>query len=227
MRIAVLGTGLVGQALAKKLADCDHKVTIATRSVADTRTRVTQGEEYAARLNAFLIANPAVKLVELADAAQSAEMIVNALPGHAALAGLNAAGGQNLAGKILIDVSNPLDFSDGYPPSLFVSNTSSLGEEIQGAFSDAKVVKTLNTVSADLMVNPDRLADGDHTMFVSGNDPEAKHLVTDLLKHNFGWHDVIDLGDITNARGTEAALALWVRLWGKLGTTKLAFKIVR
>jgi predicted dinucleotide-binding enzyme len=140
---------------------------------------------------------------------------------------LRLAGEEQLRGKILIDISNPLDFSNGMPPTLFVLNDNSLGEQIQSAFPEVKVVKTLNTLSAPLMVNPGLLAEGEHHLFVSGNDAEAKAEVTQYLKQWFGWKHVIDLGDITTARGTEMLLPVWLRLWGALGTQMFNFKIVQ
>ncbi|HLL25324.1 MAG TPA: hypothetical protein VK427_24480, partial [Kofleriaceae bacterium] len=143
-----------------------------------------------------------------------------------ALAGLQLTGERVLADKVLVDVSNPLDFSQGFPPSLTISNTDSLGEQLQRAFPATKVVKTLNTVAASLMIEPRQLADGEHTMFVCGNAADAKQQVTTLLA-SFGWRDVVDLGDITNARGTEMWLPLWVRLYGALGTPAFNLKLVR
>jgi hypothetical protein len=139
---------------------------------------------------------------------------------------LNAAGGQNLGGKTLVDVANPLDFSKGMPPTLSVCNTDSLGEQIQRAFPTANVVKTLNTVSANVMVDPS-IVPGVHTMFVSGNDAKAKAEVITILKAGFGWKEVIDLGDISCARGQEMYLALWLRLYGKLQTTNLNVYVAR
>ena len=135
------------------------------------------------------------------------------------------AGADNLAGKVLIDIANPLDFSQGMPPTLFVKDTDSLGEQIQRAFPETRVVKTLNTLTADLMVRPGTLAEGS-SVFVSGNDADAKAVVSTLLKE-FGHTDVIDLGDLSTARGTEMLLPVWLRLWGALGTPIFNFKIVR
>ncbi|MGE5828976.1 MAG: NADPH-dependent F420 reductase, partial [Micromonosporaceae bacterium] len=139
---------------------------------------------------------------------------------------LIAAGRDNLAGKVLLDIANPLDFSAGFPPTLFVKDTDSLAEQIQREFPEAKVVKALNTMTARLMVDPRQLADGEHTAFVSGDDLEAKRIVIALL-NSFGHTDVIDLGDITTARGTEMLLPAWVRLMGVLNTPYFNFKIVR
>lgn len=137
------------------------------------------------------------------------------------------AGEANLAGKVLLDISNPLDFSRGMPPSLTVANTDSLGEQIQRALPKTRVVKSLNTVNAFLMVDPGLLAGGEHTMFVSGNDAGAKAEVTRLLKDGFGWKDVVDLGDLTNARATEMYVVLWARLYGALQNPMFNVKLVR
>ncbi len=139
---------------------------------------------------------------------------------------LKLAGATNLNGKVLLDIANPLDFSKGMPPTLSVCNTDSLGEQIQRTFPDVKVVETLNTMNCKIMVNPS-LVPGEHDAFVSGNDRAAKAKVTKILKGWFGWKSVIDLGDITAARGTEQILALWVRLMGTLGTANFNFKIVK
>ena len=153
-------------------------------------------------------------------------MVVNATAGGVSLVALELAGEGNLNSKIVMDVANSLDFSQGMPPTLAVSNTDSLGEQIQRRFPEAKVVKTLNTMNAYLMVDPARLAAADHTVFVSGDDAEAKTTVTELLR-SFGWTDVIDLGDITTARGAEMLLPIWVRLFGALQAPIFNFKIVR
>jgi predicted dinucleotide-binding enzyme len=152
-------------------------------------------------------------------------MVFNCTAGIASLEALKAAGAQNLQGKVLVDVSNPLDFSRGMPPTHSVCNTDSLAEQIQRAFPTAKVVKSLNTVTAALMVDPS-LIPGVHTMFVSGNDTKAKAEVIDLLKTGFGWKEVIDLGDITAARAQEMYLALWVRLYGKFKTPNVNIHVV-
>jgi len=155
-----------------------------------------------------------------ADAAAHAEMVFNCTPGMVSLEVLKAAGAQNLQGKVLVDVSNPLDFSKGMPPTLAVCNTDSIGEQIQRAFPTAKVVKSLNTVTVAVMVEPS-LIPGVHTMFVSGNDAKAKAEVIDLLKTGFGWKEVMDIGDITGARAQEMYLPLWLRLFTKLKTPNL------
>ncbi|HBW20778.1 MAG: NADPH-dependent F420 reductase [Streptosporangiaceae bacterium] len=226
MRIAVIGTGAVGQALAGRLAELGHDVTVGTRDVAATRARTEPDGMGNPPYSQWAQAHPTVKLATFADAAAGAELIVTATSGSASIGALEAAGAGNLAGKVLLDISNPLDFSRGFPPSLFIKDTDSLGEQIQARFPQAKVVKSLNTLAAALMVNPALLADGNHSVFVSGNDPDAKKIVTGLLE-SFGHTDIIDIGDITTARGTEMLLPIWLRLMGTLNTPMFNFKIVR
>jgi predicted dinucleotide-binding enzyme len=113
------------------------------------------------------------------------------------------------------------------PPSLFVSNTDSLGEQLQRALPRTKIVKSLNTLTAALMVDAAELAGGQHSIFVSGDDADAKRTVSSFLREAFGHTDVIDLGDITTARGTEMVLPLWVRLYAALGTPMFNFRVVR
>jgi hypothetical protein len=162
-----------------------------------------------------------------AEAAAHGEVLVNATSGGSSLSALKLAGDGNLGRKLLIDVSNPLDFSAGMPPSLSVCNTDSLAERIQEAFPDLRVVKTLNTMNARLMVAPRSLAEGDHIVFMSGDDPDAKVKVADILKNWLGWKQVIDLGGISTARGAEMLLPLWISLMGVLGTAEFNFKIVK
>jgi predicted dinucleotide-binding enzyme len=217
MKIAVLGTGTVGRTVAARLAELGHDVTLGTRDPEATAAR----EEYAA----WAAAQPGVALATFPDAAASADLVVHAGSGHAALELLDQAGAENLAGKVLLDISNPLDFSAGFPPTLSVKDTDSLGEQIQRAHPDARVVKALNTLTADLMVHPQVLG-AESSVFVSGDDPTAKQTVTELLT-SFGHTDVIDLGDITTARGAEMWLPLWLRLMGALGTASFNIKVVR
>lgn len=214
MDIAVLGTGSVGRALAGRFAELGHHVRLGTRDPAATRARPDHTDL------------AGVDLVAFAEAVAGAEMVFNATSGHATLEVLHLSGPENLAGKVLVDVANPLDFSGGFPPTLSVKDTDSLAEQVQRAVPEARVVKTLNTMHADLMVHPRELADGAHTVFVSGDDAEAKGRVTELLT-SLGHTDVVDLGDLSTARGTEMLLPVWLRLMGALGTTRFQFKIVR
>ena len=225
MKIAVLGTGMVGQTLAARLSGLGHDVTIGTRDPQATLARTEPDGMGNPPFSAWAADHADVRLATFADAAAAAELVVNATSGAAALPALELAGADNLAGKVLIDISNPLDFSQGFPPTLFVKDTDSLGEQIQRAFGKARVVKTLNTLNADLMVDPASLG-AESSVFVSGDDVAAKATVTELLE-SFGHTDVIDLGDISTARGTEMLLPVWLRLMGALGTAAFNFKIVR
>jgi predicted dinucleotide-binding enzyme len=226
MKIAVLGTGMVGRAVAGRLAELGHEVTVGTRDVTATMTRGETDQMGNPPFGEWAAEHPTVTLASYADAAAPAELVVNATAGAVSIAVLEAAGAANLAGKVVLDIANPLDYSAGMPPTLLVKDTDSLGEQIQRAFPDAKVVKALNTMNAYLMVNPRQLAGGDSSAFVSGNDDDAKKTVTVLLE-SCGHADVIDLGDITTARGAEMLLPIWIRLWGALGTPMFNFKIVR
>jgi hypothetical protein len=227
MNIGVLGTGIVAKTIAGKLASLGHSVKLGTRDPKATLAREDKDMAGGPPVRVWLETQPKVTLVPFAEAAAHGALVVNALSGQGALQALELAGADNLAGKILLDISNPLDFSKGMPPSLLVANTDSLGEQIQRALPKTKVVKTLNTVSAFLMVDPASLAKGDHTMFVCGNDREAKGEVTRILKEWLGWKDVIDLGDLSNARGTEMWVPLWARLFGVLQTPNFNVRVVR
>jgi predicted dinucleotide-binding enzyme len=212
MKMGVLGSGMVGQAVSARLAELGHDVMIGTRDPN--------------KLGEWHISHKDVRIGSFAETAGHGEVVFNATNGAASLDVLKMAGESNLIGKVLIDISNPLDFSKGMPPSLFVSNTDSLSEQIQRAFPQVKVVKTLNTVTANIMVNPQHVANGDHHVFVSGNDAQAKQQVIEILK-SFSWIYILDLGDITTARGTEMYLPVWLRLWGALGTGMFNVKVMK
>jgi 8-hydroxy-5-deazaflavin:NADPH oxidoreductase len=215
MNIGVLGTGTVGSTIASKLVSLGHDVTMGARSATNEKAAgwARQAGSHASH-------------GDFARAAAAGEIVFNCTAGVGALEALKAAGGENLKGKLLIDVSNPLDFSKGMPPSLQFSGEDSLAERIQRAFPDAKVVKTLNTITAGLMVNPGKVH-GDHDVFLSGNDADAKARVETILREWFGWKNVVDLGDITTARGAEAYVLLWLRLWGALKTADFNIRIIR
>ncbi len=227
MNIAILGTGAVGQTFADALSSKGHAVKIGTRDVKATMAKEGKDMFGNPPFKVWREQHPKVDVGTFAEAAQFGELVINCLSGQGALEGLLLAGEQHLAGKILIDISNPLDFSKGMPPSLFISNTDSLGEQIQKRFPKTHVVKALNTLNAWLMVGPGQLAGGDHTSFICGNDEQAKGAVIRNLKEWFGWKDLIDLGDITNARGTEQYVPLWARLFAALKTPMFSIKVVR
>lgn len=215
MKIAVFGTGIVGETIGNKLLQLGHEVKMGSRSATHEK-----GLAWAKAGGAK------ASLGTFADAAAFGELAFNCTSGFGSIPALEAAAA-GLKGKLLIDIANPLDFSKGFPPSLFSGNTDSLGEQAQRALPDTKVVKALNTITCTLMVDAKRVAGGDHDSFISGNDAEAKAQVTKILKEWFGWQRVIDLGDITTARGTESYLPLWIRLYGAQGTADFNIKIMR
>ncbi|GAA1424869.1 NAD(P)-binding domain-containing protein [Streptomyces thermospinosisporus] len=227
MRYAVLGTGIVGRTIAARLAALGHQALIGTRDVQATLARTGPDPMGNPPFAEWHTAHPEVRPAPYAEAASQAQAVVNATSGGASLAALTAAGADNLAGKVLIDVANPLDASAGMPPVLNPVNTDSLAEQIQRAFPEAKVVKTLNTMNCRIMVDPSRVP-GEHNAFVSGDDAAAKEQVTELLL-SFGWprSAVLDLGDITTARGAEMLLPMWLRLFGAFGHPDFNFHIAR
>ena len=210
MRIAVLGTGVAGRTLGAKLVEVGHAVTMGSR---------TATNEAAAQWAAA--AGPLAKAATYFDAAADGEVVINATPGTVSLDVLAAASTRNLDGKVLIDVANPLDHSAGFPPSLSIANTDSLAETIQRAFPTARVVKALNTMRADVMVAPERLAGGDHDVFLAGDDADAKEVVQGLLAE-FGWRPehIRDLGSLDAARGMEMWLPLWLRIFLTQGSNR-------
>ncbi len=210
MKMGVLGSGMAAQALSARLAELGHVI----------------GTPDAEELKGWQSSNQKVMIGSFAETAAHGEMVFNATNGAASLNALRLAGVENLAGKILVDVANPLDFSNGFPPSLTVFGTDSLAEQIQRAFPSTKVVKTLNTVTPRVMTHPLEVANGDHHVFISANDMDAKTQVTELLR-SFGWIHIFDLGDLSTARGTEAYLLLWVRLYGTMNTSMINMKIMK
>lgn len=226
MRIGILGTGVVSQALGGKLAELGHEVVIGTRDVARTMAHREPNQYGMPAFSVWHEQHPQIQVGTFADAARHGDAVINATNGMGSLAALAQAGRQNLAGKILVDIANPLDFSHGMPPTLSVCNTDSLAEQIQAAYPDTRVVKTLNTVTAGLMVNPRQLGGGDHHMFVCGNDAEARAQVGEWLRAWFGWEHVMDLGDITSARAMEMYLPLWLRLFGTVGSPMVNVRVV-
>jgi predicted dinucleotide-binding enzyme len=214
MKIAILGTGMVGSTIGTKLVQLGHEVKMGSRT-ADNAKAAEWVKTNGAKASQGTFA----------DAAIHGELIFNCTNGMASLEALKMAGAQNMKGKILVDVANSLDFSKGMPPTLGVCNTISLGEQIQNAFPEVRVIKTLNTTNCKLMVSPSTVP-GDHDIFICGNNAEAKEQVIGLLKKGFGWKSVLDLGDISAARGTEMLLPIWLRLMGVLQGPNFNFKIV-
>lgn len=218
MQISILGTGNVGDTIGSKLVELGHSVMMGSRSATNEKAQ------------AFAAKHPGkARAGTFAEAAAFGEILFNCTKGEASIDALKMAGSA-LESKILIDVANPLDFSHGMPPGLIpaLSNFNSLGEEIQRTFPNLRVVKTLNTMWCGLMVNPRMIGDGDHVNYLCGNDAEAKVKVRALLQ-TFGWKEdkLLDLGDITNARGTEAVLPIWLRIWSTTKTGAFNFRIVK
>lgn len=228
MKIGILGTGVVGRTFAARLAGLGHESMLGTRDVAEKLASTTMDYMGNPPFSEWYKSNNNVRLGTFSEAAAFGELIINATHGGSSLGALNLAGTQNLNGKVLMDVANPLDFSQANSPSLIpgLSNTTSLAEVIQSNYPEVYVVKTLNTLTSSLMVNPQLVAGGDHVNFISGNDNEAKLKVRNLL-YQFGWKDenLMDLGDITAARGTEMYLPLWIRLWGATKTGVFNIKL--
>jgi 8-hydroxy-5-deazaflavin:NADPH oxidoreductase len=209
MQIAIVGTGPVGRALGQAFSAADHEVVIGTRDPDQTKQR----EEWAG------LDLPIAAYQDL-----TADVFINATNGQNSLAALRAVG-DALNGKVVIDTSNALDFSHGFPPSLFVSNTDSLAEQLQRELPEARLVKMFNTMANQMMVNPGGLHN-DSTVFVAGNDPAARQTAASLAG-DLGWSDVFDLGDLTAARGLEMYLPLWVRMFAQIGRPEFNIKVVR
>jgi predicted dinucleotide-binding enzyme len=230
MKIAIIGTGVVGRTIASKLVELGHDVMMGTRNVTDKLAGTTIDNHGNPPFSEWLKSNGKVTLGSFSEAAAFGDMVINATNGSNSVTALILAGSKNLAGKVMIDIANPLDFSNGMPPSLLpgLNNTNSLGEEIQKTFPETLVVKTLNTMWCGIMVKPDLIGKGDHINFISGNNKEAKARVNKLL-NQIGWKDenIIDLGDITGARATESLLPIWLRLMGLSNSGVFNFKIVR
>lgn len=230
MKIGIIGTGGVGRTIAAKLLELNYDVMVGTRNVSEKLSGTSKDMFGNPPFSDWLSENKKVLLGTFSEAASFGELILNATNGNNSVTALVLAGAKNLAGKVLIDVANPLDFSNGMPPSLLpgLNNTNSLGEEIQKTFPDAMVVKTFNTMWYGLMVNPGMLSGGDHVNFISGNNTQAKAKVQKLL-NQIGWknENIIDLGDITAARATESLLPIWLRIMGASKNGVFNFNIVR
>jgi 8-hydroxy-5-deazaflavin:NADPH oxidoreductase len=225
MKIGIIGGGSVGQTIATKLIANGHDVLLGIRN--PTPDELAKERQFAKPLTEWIAATGG-KVVTFAEAAKHGEIVFNVTNGDASIAALTMAGAENLDGKVLIDVANPLDFSRGMPPDLLAkySQFTSLGEEVQKAFPKARVVKAFNTVSAFAMVDA-AFVPGDHDLFIAGNDPEAKKTVEGLARKEFGWKSFVDLGDIVGARASEHLLPLWVRLWMIGGSPKVNLKLMR
>jgi predicted dinucleotide-binding enzyme len=218
MKIGILGTGMVGNALGTKLVQVGHEVTMGSRSATNE-----PAQKWASSLGGRAHA------ATFRDVAAFGEVIISCTGGMHSMEALDSIGAERLRNKILIDVSNPLQQDKAGSMILGFCNTDSLGERIQRAFPQTRVVKALNTVNCDVMVDPSRVP-GDHNLFICGNDATAKKEVAKHLNEWFGWKidNIIDLGDITAARGTEMMMSLWMRLFqGVIGHPHFNWQIVR
>lgn len=215
MKLGIFGTGMVGETIGSKLVALGHEVMMGSRSATN--------EKAAAWVNK---AGAGARQGTFAEAAAFGELLFNCTHGTASVEVLRAAGEHNLGQKILIDVSNPLEFVPGKGPQLVFGLDDSLGERLQAAFPALRVVKTLNTVNCAVMVDPSRVP-GEHTLFLCGDDAAAKAEVRSFLEQNFGWRDLIDLGGIQAARATEGMMPIWLKLWGALKTLDFNVKVVR
>jgi 8-hydroxy-5-deazaflavin:NADPH oxidoreductase len=199
MKIGILGRGNVGRTLAAGFRDRGHEVMIGSRDPGH------------AELQEWLAgAGEGVKAGTMSETAEFGELLVLALLGVAAEEAIRGAGPENFSGKVVIDAMNPLDFSGGPPPKLAFSGEDSLGERVQRAIPDAKVVKAFNTIGAPLMIEP-RLQGAQPAMFIAGDDAGAKESVADILR-SFGWPDPVDIGGIEGSRELEALCILWVKV---------------
>lgn len=212
---------MVGQALAGKLVQLGYEVKMGSRQAGNEKAVA-----WAESAGAGASAGGAASEGTFADAAAFGEAVINATAGMVSLAALEMAGAGNLSGKVIVDVSNALDFSKGMPPILGVCNDDSVGEQIQRTFPDARVVKAFNTINCNLMVDPS-LIPGDHTLFVAGDDPGAKDHVSHMAQA-FGWSpaNIMDLGDITASRALEMYVIFWLRIANATGSWQTNVKVV-
>jgi hypothetical protein len=223
MKIGIIGSGVVAQTLGTKLVELGHDVVLGTRDP----KKLDEKKNMTGTLNEWLtqVKNKA-KVATFREAAAHGEVLINATHGEVSVEALQLAEAGKVGPKVLIDVANELDFSKGMPPRVLASQDHCLAESIQAAFPNLKVVKSLNTISAPVMVDPKAVKNGDHTIFMAGNDAAAKVKVSDLLKA-FGWTDILDLGDLSAARAPEMYLGMWIRLWGTLQNGMINIKVQR
>lgn len=213
MQIGVLGSGVTGQTVATKLVQLGHEVMIGSREEANPSSVAWARDAGQHALYGTFM-----------NAASFGELIFNCTMGRYSLPALEMAGAENLKGKVLIDTSNPIDrTTDRW--TLTVCNTDSLGEQIQRAFPEARVVKTLNTVNANVMVDPAKLLERTD-VFVSGDDIEAKATVVKILRDWFGWKEIIDLGGIESSRSVEMYVLLWHSLRNAISSQRFNIKVV-
>ncbi|MHB1844255.1 MAG: NADPH-dependent F420 reductase [Deltaproteobacteria bacterium] len=223
MKIGIIGSGVVGQTLGTKLVALGHEVVLGTRDP----KKLGEKKNMTGSLEEWLVqVKQKAKVATFRDAAAHGEILFNVTHGQSSVEALQMAEAAKVGAKLLIDVANELDFSKGMPPRVLASQDHCLAERIQAAFPNLKVVKSLNTMPATLMVDPGSVKGGDHTVFVAGNDKDAKARVAELLK-SMGWTDILDLGDLSSARGPEMYMGMWVRLLGSLQHGNFNIKVQR
>jgi predicted dinucleotide-binding enzyme len=225
MEVGILGTGGVGRALAEGFATTGNDVMIGTRDVAGLLARTEPDQMGRPPFSAWRSEHTEVRVASYAEAGAHGDLLVNATLGTGSIDALRAAGAGDVDARIVIDASNPLEFSGG-SAALFVGLDDSLAERIQREFPAARVVKAWNTMTAALMTNPNLVAGGDHSIPICGDDEDARREVTRLLE-DFGWRDVVDLGDLTAARAMEAYVLLWLRLYTAFDTPMVNIKVRR
>jgi predicted dinucleotide-binding enzyme len=223
MKIGIIGSGVVAQTLGTKFIELGHDVVVGTRDP----SKLDDKKMMAGSLREWLVKTGSKgRVATFAEAAGHGDILINATSGGISTEALKMAGADKVGPKVLIDTANVLDTSKGMPPRALASQDNCLAEQIQAAFPNLRVVKSLNTITAALMVDPRALKGGAHTIFVSGNDKPAKAQVAELLTA-FGWTDILDLGDLSTARGPEMYMAMWLRLWGATGSGMVNVKVVR
>src|SRR5215203_505611 len=220
MNIGVLGTGMVGETIATALIEKGHQVRMGSRSANNEKAATWVKKS-----------NNKASQGDFNDAAAFGEIVFLCLNGAYALDAVRSINADSINGKVVIDLTNPLDFSKGMPPRLLegLNNSTSLGEEIQAVLPGASVVKTFNTINSNVMVNPKLVNNGDHTLFICGNDNDAKNKVKQFLVDTFGWksENLMDLGGMITARGTEAYVPFWVMMMQATGSPMFNIKVVK
>lgn len=211
-KVGILGSGDVGKQLASGFARHGYEVVIGTRDPAKLETWRKNAPQN-------------IRVGSFSDAASHGQIVIIATKGEATEAAIDLAGVKNFKGKLVLDAANPLDFSKGMSPALFVGTTDSLGERVQRKLPDAHVVKCFNTVGNAKMIDP-AFKEGVPPMFICGNDAASKKKTEAVLKE-LGWPGALDVGGIDGARYLEALVPLWVRTAMVLNTAEHAFKVVR
>ncbi len=225
MKIGILGTGVVGRTLAVKLNDLGHEVTIGTRNVSKTLSKTSTDTMGSPPFKEWYSKYSEIKLSAFADTTRFGEIIILATHGVATIGAIDLAEKNNFRGKVVIDTTNPLDFSQGMPPKFAATLGNSLGEKIQNHIPEAKVVKAFNTVNAYVMVSPKR-EEGNPDLFIAGNDEDAKKKIKSLAEQ-LDWENIVDIGDISQSYWLESMTMFWVQYGLKYNNWTHAFKLLK